>query len=622
MKQRRRVFISYSKEHFIQKPIRFSIFVVWIIFSLQTVSNSIDKTIYLPEDVPDYFTWIDVTTLEPIDVTETSATLRGRINDDGGGPCEYFFAFYDCDSYHDMNEVEYDWVTITDSSCCVSNGQIFEEQVTCLKPATMYYCNAYASFIEGDPADLISGSGEFSYRHGFGEPIIFTTKGYPPTLIYPLENADVDTLTPTFIWSSVPNAIGYVLYISEPPYGEEHLVFESDINYDGLICGTSLNLPSDILSYGVTYKWNMNSYNNAGWSTISNSRYFTTIQQLACSLKAFPKSSGKIPLIVTFLINAESAQSNSISRWELDLDGNEVADLSGTGNPPLGLPHTYTTYGHYKVKLTVWDDHNNSVSDVKTINVGSICVPDDYATIQDALVAAEPNDFIVVRESSYIIDSTITVPEHVILLIDPSVSLNYEQSAILLVEGELKGEDATISIDVTEFSQRDGDWGSEPYDHMNPDLIYSSGNYEAKGTIGNWGCALTCCAMVLNYFSIDTNPLKLNTWLIENDGYSKEEEYIGNLDWEKVKIAHGANLKLEGPLGKDDSKLNELLSKGQPVILHVTGVTDHYVVATGKTKVDGVDIWYINDPWFPDRTDLLNGWDNKYSRMRVFKRID
>jgi hypothetical protein len=82
----------------------------------------------------------------------------------------------------------------------------------------------------------------------------------PPTLASPPHEATV-SFTPTFEWYSVPNADYYGLYISEPPYGPSHLVYENEMVY-----GTSFTLPSGILREGVRYCWNMASHSSAGWS--------------------------------------------------------------------------------------------------------------------------------------------------------------------------------------------------------------------------------------------------------------------------------------------------------------------------------------------------------------------
>lgn len=193
----------------------------------------------------------------------------------------------------------------------------------------------------------------------------------PPTLVSPEDNSTVNATTPTFIWNSVSNADYYALFISEPPYGEAHLVFNSKEDY-GPIYGTSFTtLPSGILSNGVTYRWNMSSHNSAGWSDEYSDAWEFTVQlpnQLpTCSISANPRS-GKAPLAVTFLISA-SDSDGTISAWVLDVNGDGNADYSGTGNPPSTRTHTYTSPGTYTTILIVSDDNDATAFVTETITV-------------------------------------------------------------------------------------------------------------------------------------------------------------------------------------------------------------------------------------------------------------
>ena len=95
-----------------------------------------------------------------------------------------------------------------------------------------------------------------------------------PIHLSPAGDAAGVLLTPEFWWEEVPGATEYALYISEPPYGSAHLVFNSE-DY-GAITETWFKLPPGFLEQGVTYAWNMRARNNAGWGPYSNSWFFTT----------------------------------------------------------------------------------------------------------------------------------------------------------------------------------------------------------------------------------------------------------------------------------------------------------------------------------------------------------
>ena len=55
------------------------------------------------------------------------------------------------------------------------------------------------------------------------------------------------------------------------------------------------------------------------------------------------------------------------------------------------------------------------------------------------------------------------------------------------------------------YSQRDARWASHPLG--------------TRSTIGANGCLMTCASMVCNHFGHASNPLQLNNWLTDNEGY-------------------------------------------------------------------------------------------------------
>jgi len=90
-----------------------------------------------------------------------------------------------------------------------------------------------------------------------------------------------------------------------------------------------------------------------------------------------------------------------------------------------------------------------------------------------------------------------------------------------------------------------------------------------------------------------------------------------------ISYAHQNNVLLYNPghvAGRDDAKLNEYLSSGNPVIIGVNPTTDpgtgrrranHFVVATGKVSVNGQETYTINDP-IHGETTLYAQWGNDY----------
>jgi hypothetical protein len=189
---------------------------------------------------------------------------------------------------------------------------------------------------------------------------------------------------------------------------------------------------------------------------------------------------------------------------------------------------------------------------------------------------------------------------------------------------------SSVSLDVPYFSQCDGRWGGDQMGTS--DCIL--GDYE------NWeiscGCAVTCVAMVLNYYGVeadgltynsyfpdDTNPKDLNHWLRENDGYS-----VNDIIWDRVEVAGYSNAEergidfvegerhdwIGGINAAEVSIIRDELNSKHPVIVNVGG---HWVVITGTNG----DTFYINDPWddprYAEKTTLAS-YSNKIYGLRVY----
>lgn len=110
-----------------------------------------------------------------------------------------------------------------------------------------------------------------------------------------------------------------------------------------------------------------------------------------------------------------------------------------------------------------------------------------------------------------------------------------------LSRGTLSQKTSALVGEVPHFSQNDPKWKDEQ-------LGYCPGY-----TIGGWGCAITCAAMVYNYYSSNyTNPSKLNQCLKEKGGYAEGCNIIwGNncqpfsLPWSFVATTNALSKKLE-----------------------------------------------------------------------------
>jgi hypothetical protein len=94
--------------------------------------------------------------------------------------------------------------------------------------------------------------------------------------------------------------------------------------------------------------------------------------------------------------------------------------------------------------------------------------------------------------------------------------------------------------------------------------------------------------MVLSYHGATVDPATLNTWLINNKGYSRS----GDVIWAGIQNygrKHGINVTYLGPEGS----LDESLCRFGPQIISVNN-KGHWVTATGKTSDETT--YLINDP--------------------------
>jgi Bacterial Ig-like domain (group 3)/Peptidase_C39 like family/Regulator of chromosome condensation (RCC1) repeat len=163
------------------------------------------------------------------------------------------------------------------------------------------------------------------------------------------------------------------------------------------------------------------------------------------------------------------------------------------------------------------------------------------------------------------------------------------------------------------FSQNDPQWEDHPYPTYDSTI---SGQ-----TIGIYGCATSCAAMVLKYYGVgvDVNPDILNNWLSDpnNSGYDKKDNSI---KWDVAATFGSDKLSANHITNANNNKslLDNYLDQGYPVIVHVTlngGM--HWVVVTHKVG----DTYAINDPWYyPQKTSetLASDYNNVFQDMVVF----
>jgi len=121
-------------------------------------------------------------------------------------------------------------------------------------------------------------------------------------------------------------------------------------------------------------------------------------------------------------------------------------------------------------------------------------------------------------------------------------------------------------------------------------------------TIGNYGCLLTCCAMLCRYFGKDTDPERLNEEMKKVKGFYQGSYWLwGKLTEVYPDITFDWNVYNDGQCADIPAPLelvDKLLDDQTPVIVKVdfsptAGVQDHWVLIIGKEN----DSYLINDPW-------------------------
>jgi hypothetical protein len=128
-----------------------------------------------------------------------------------------------------------------------------------------------------------------------------------------------------------------------------------------------------------------------------------------------------------------------------------------------------------------------------------------------------------------------------------------------------------VEIPVPAFSQDDPRWTFQ--------LLGPTGY-----TIGQQGCALSSAAMVLASYGVDTDPQRLNQFLLTDGGYTPN----GWIYWEKAAdLAPGRVEKAYEDL-PTYALIDRNLLAGNPVIVRLTlrNGTTHFVVVVGKQGWD------------------------------------
>jgi GH25 family lysozyme M1 (1,4-beta-N-acetylmuramidase) len=116
-----------------------------------------------------------------------------------------------------------------------------------------------------------------------------------------------------------------------------------------------------------------------------------------------------------------------------------------------------------------------------------------------------------------------------------------------------------------------------------------------RSTIGAHGCLMTCASMVCNYFGHASNPLYLNQWLTDNDGYLDGNLFL----WAAIERLY-PDMRFDGFVYSPTAQqIKAVILAGVLPIMFVDFNDDtpliemHWVLGIGVTGTDVL----IADPW-------------------------
>jgi len=162
-----------------------------------------------------------------------------------------------------------------------------------------------------------------------------------------------------------------------------------------------------------------------------------------------------------------------------------------------------------------------------------------------------------------------------------------------------------VELPVPIFRQNDPTWGN---DQLGP----------TEDTLASHGCAVASAAMVLEYYGIDTDPQRLNSFLQTIEGYTPE----GWIYWEKAAELAPDRVRHVYEDLPSYWLIDSNLARRNPVIvrLKMPRGTNHFVVIAGK---DGFD-YLTRDPGAGASKGLypLREIGSKIEALRFYETID
>lgn len=165
-----------------------------------------------------------------------------------------------------------------------------------------------------------------------------------------------------------------------------------------------------------------------------------------------------------------------------------------------------------------------------------------------------------------------------------------------------------VNANIPIFSQKDDKWSNEQLGNC------------AQFNLGQAGCAVSSIAMLLKAYGFDTNPKKLNDFLVAN----KFQGYIDdcNVKWSAIpNYIKGVRFVGAYFNEKTFDRLDYNLEHGNPVIVGFNKVPftniGHWVVVTKKEG----NKYLINDPWSTDgKQKSLDDFGGTFDHLIVYEK--
>lgn len=159
------------------------------------------------------------------------------------------------------------------------------------------------------------------------------------------------------------------------------------------------------------------------------------------------------------------------------------------------------------------------------------------------------------------------------------------------------------------YKQCSPTWAADKMGLVNCSVSTCAGAKFGRDTLCNEGCAVSCISMALRTYGYTlegnpANPGTLNSWLVNNNGYSCIDGNCNNLNLAQVeKIDVYRKIKYIGEIFRptlSQSYILNALARELVVIGHVHNRT-HFVLLNGSVDNDG-NIYTVMDPFYNSTT--------------------